>query len=104
MLSPAGDILYVLGPADAGGLCAYHVASGALTHSYTEGRHYAGLHQLPSGTLLAVGPEKPRLAFFSRPANRWYRRHQPARLGRVLSPRKPHQDPSLWRNATDVRI
>jgi hypothetical protein len=65
VLSPAGDILYVLGPASAGGLSAYDVASGALTASHSEGRQYAGLYQLPSGTLLAVGPESPRLAFFS---------------------------------------
>ena len=65
VLSPAGRTLYVLGPAGAGGLCAYDVASGALAGSYSEGRHYAGLYQLPSGTLLAVAPENPRLAFFS---------------------------------------
>jgi hypothetical protein len=65
VLSAAGDTLYVLGSAGAGGLCAYHVPSGALTGSYSEGRHYSGLYQLPSGTLLAVAPENPRLAFFS---------------------------------------
>lgn len=65
VLSPAGDTLYVLGPARTGGLSAYDVASGALTASYSEGRQYAGLSLLPSGTLLAVGPENPRLAFFS---------------------------------------
>ena len=65
VLSPAGRTLYVLGPAGAGGLSAYDVASGALAGSYSEGRHYAGLYQLPSGTLLAVAPENPRLAFFS---------------------------------------
>jgi hypothetical protein len=65
VLSPAGDILYVLGPASAGGLSAYDVASGALTASHSEGRQYDGLYQLPSGTLLAVGLESPRLAFFS---------------------------------------
>lgn len=65
VLSPAGDTLYVLGPAHAGGLCVYDVASGALAGSYSEGRQYAGLYQLPSGTLLAVAPENPRLAFFS---------------------------------------
>lgn len=65
VLAPAGDTLYVLGSAGAGGLCAYDVASGALTASFSEGRHYAGLYQLPSGALLAVGAENPRLAFFS---------------------------------------
>ena len=65
VLSSAGDTLYVLGPAGAGGLCVYDVASGALAGSYSEGRQYAGLYQLPSGTLLAVAAESPRLAFFS---------------------------------------
>ena len=65
VLSSAGDTLYVLGPAGAGGLCVYDVASGALAGSYSEGRQYAGLYQMPSGTLLAVAPENPRLAFFS---------------------------------------
>ena len=65
VLSPAGGTLYVLGSAAAGGICAYDMASGALAGSYSEGRHYAGLYQLPSGTLLAVAPENPRLAYFS---------------------------------------
>jgi len=65
VLSLAGDTCYVLGPAATGGLCAYDVGSGKLVGSYSEGRHYAGLYQLPSGTLLAVRPENPRLAFFS---------------------------------------
>jgi len=64
-LSPAGDICYVLGPAATGGLCAYDVGSGKLVGSYSEGHQYAGLYQLPSGTLLAVRPENPRLVFFS---------------------------------------
>jgi len=65
VLSAAGDTCYVLGPAATGGLCAYDVGSGKLVGSYSEGRQYAGLYQLPSGTLLAVRPENPRLAFFS---------------------------------------
>ena len=65
VLSPAGDTCYVLGPAGTGGLCAYDVGSGKLVGSYSEGRQYAGLYQLPSGTLLAVRPENPRLVFFS---------------------------------------
>src|SRR5208282_5448238 len=65
VLSPAGDTCYVLGPTATGGLCAYDVGSGKLVGSYSEGRHYTGLYQLPSGTLLAVRPENPRLAFFS---------------------------------------
>ena len=65
VLSPTGETLYVLGPAATGGLCAYDVGSGKLVASYSEGRHYYGLHQMPSGDLLAVLPENPRLAFFS---------------------------------------
>jgi hypothetical protein len=65
VLSPSGETLYVLGPEAAGGLCAYDVGSGKLAGSYSEGRQYAGLYQFPSGTLLAVRPENPRLAFFS---------------------------------------
>jgi hypothetical protein len=65
VLSPAGETMYVLGPAATGGLSAYHVGSGKLAASYSEGRQYHGLYQLPSGGLLAVRPENPRLAFFS---------------------------------------
>jgi hypothetical protein len=65
VLSPAGETLYALGPAATGGLCAYEVGSGRLTATYSEGRQYDGLYQLPSGTLLAVRPKNPRLAFFS---------------------------------------
>jgi hypothetical protein len=65
VLSPAGDTCYVLGPAPAGGITAYEVGSGKMVGSYSDGRQYAGLYQLPSGTLLAVGAENPRLAFFS---------------------------------------
>jgi hypothetical protein len=57
--------MYVLGSAAVGGLSAYQVRSGKLAASYSEGRHYYGLYQLPSGTLLAVQPKNPRLAFFS---------------------------------------
>jgi hypothetical protein len=65
VLSAAGDTCYVLGPAATGGICAYDVVSGKMAGSYSEGHQYAGLYQLPSGTLLAVRPENPRLAFFS---------------------------------------
>jgi len=65
VLSPAGDTCYVLGPAATGGICAYDVGSCKMVGSHSEGRQYAGLYQLPSGVLLAVRPENPRLAFFS---------------------------------------
>jgi hypothetical protein len=65
VLSPAGETIFVLGPAATGGLCAYEVGSGKLAATYSEGRQYYGLYQLPSGALLATRPENPRLAFFS---------------------------------------
>jgi hypothetical protein len=65
VLSPSGDTLYVLGGAKAGGLSAYDVATGALIASYSHGIRYSGLHQLPTGTLLAVSAANPRLTFFS---------------------------------------
>jgi hypothetical protein len=65
VLSPSGDTLFVLGGAGTGGISAYDVATGALNASYSQGRQYAGLYQMPSGTLLAVGATNPRLAFFS---------------------------------------
>lgn len=65
VLSPSGDTLFVLGGGGTGGISAYDVATGALTASYSQGRQYAGLYQMPSGTLLAVGATNPRLAFFS---------------------------------------
>jgi hypothetical protein len=65
VLSPSGDTLFVLGAAKTGGIAAYDVATGAMTASYSQGHQYAGLYQMPSGTLLAVGAANPRLAFFS---------------------------------------
>ena len=65
VLSAEGDTLYVLGGAKAGGVSAYEVATGKLARSYSYGRKYYGLYQLPSGVLLTVSPENPRLEFFS---------------------------------------
>jgi hypothetical protein len=65
VLSPAGDTLYVLGGAKTGGISAYDVATGKLAGSYSHGRQYFGLYQLPSGTLLTLSPANPRLEFFS---------------------------------------
>jgi hypothetical protein len=65
VLSPAGDTLYVLGGAQTGGISAYDVATGKLAGSYSHGRQYFGLYQLPSGTLLTLSPANPRLEFFS---------------------------------------
>jgi hypothetical protein len=64
VLSPDGDILYVLG-AKAGGLSGYDVGTGALRASYSHGQHYSGLYQLASGALLATGTASPRVSFFS---------------------------------------
>jgi hypothetical protein len=65
VLSPGGDTLYVLGGAKTGGISAYDVATGKLAGSYSHGRQYFGLYQLPSGTLLTLSPGNPRLEFFS---------------------------------------
>ncbi len=65
VLSPAGDVLYVLGARAVGGLAAYDVATGTLRASYSHGHHYCGLYQLSSGSLLAVGTDSPRVSFFS---------------------------------------
>jgi hypothetical protein len=65
VLSASGDTLFVVGGAKAGGIAAYDVATGALTASYSQGHQHSGLYQMPTGTLLAVGPVNPRLAFFS---------------------------------------
>ena len=56
--------MYVLGPATTGGLCAYEVGSGTLAGSYSEGHHYHGLYQLPSGALLAAAAGKPAARVF----------------------------------------
>ncbi|HSZ42660.1 MAG TPA: hypothetical protein VK817_22085 [Trebonia sp.] len=65
VLSPSGEQLYVLGGAKSGGLAVYDVASGKITGAYGDGRQYSGLYLLPSGTVLAVSQENPRLAYFS---------------------------------------
>jgi hypothetical protein len=65
VLSPAGDRLYVVGGASAGGLSSYDMATGALVASYSDGVQYTGVYQLASGTLLATGTASPRLSFFS---------------------------------------
>src|ERR1700744_819402 len=65
VLSAEGDTMYVLGPANTGGLHASEGSSGKLPPPYSEGSHYNGLHQMPGGTLLAVKPQNPRLAFFA---------------------------------------
>jgi hypothetical protein len=65
VLSPSGDLLYVLGGAKSGGLAVYDVATGKIAGAYGDGRQYSGLYLLPSGTLLAVSQENPRLAYFS---------------------------------------
>ena len=53
-LSPDGRVLYTLGAAGTGGLSAHDLATGELVAAHTDGAHYSGVYQLPSGTLLAV--------------------------------------------------
>lgn len=65
VLSPDGAVLYVLGGAKSGGLAVYDVVTGKLTGAYGDGRQYSGIYVLPSGTLLAISPDNPRLAYFS---------------------------------------
>jgi hypothetical protein len=66
-LSPDGTVLYTLGPASVGGLSAYDLATGDLVAAYGDGSHYAGVYQLPSGTLMAVNSTESgsQLGFFS---------------------------------------
>ena len=40
-------------------------STALLAGSYSHGRQYFGLYQLPSGTLLTLSPGNPRLEFFS---------------------------------------
>jgi hypothetical protein len=65
VLSPAGDVVYVLGGARAGGISAYNIFSGGMITSYSNGRQYSGLYGLPSGALLAIATQNPRLTFFA---------------------------------------
>jgi hypothetical protein len=53
-LSPDGRVLYTLGAASTGGVSAYDLATGELVAAHSDGAHYSGVYQLPSGTLLAV--------------------------------------------------
>jgi hypothetical protein len=66
-LSPDGEVLYTLGPAEAGGLAAYRLDSGALVSTFTGDRHYAAVYQLAGGALLAVDGQtaSPGLSYFS---------------------------------------
>ncbi|MGH3171730.1 MAG: hypothetical protein ACRDN0_38455, partial [Trebonia sp.] len=65
VLSPDGALLYVLGGATSGGLAVYDVATGKLAGAYGDGRQYSGVYMLPSGALLGISPDNPRLAYFS---------------------------------------
>lgn len=66
-LSADGTVLYTLGSAAVGGLSAYEIATGDLVATYSDGAHYSGVYQLPSGTLLAVNGNDSgsQLGFFS---------------------------------------
>ncbi|HEV2343421.1 MAG TPA: hypothetical protein VGS97_04955 [Actinocrinis sp.] len=66
-LSADGSVLYTLGSMAAGGLSAYDLSSGRLVATYGDGSHYAGVYQLPSGSVLGVVGEQTgsRLGFFT---------------------------------------
>lgn len=65
VLARAGDLVYVLGDAHIGGLAAYETTTGRLEESYTGDQQYSGLQLLPSGNLVAVATQSPKLNFFS---------------------------------------
>jgi hypothetical protein len=66
-LSSDGSVLYTLGSMAVGGLSAYDLSSGKLVATYGDGSHYAGVYQLPSGSVLGVvgEPTGSRLGFFT---------------------------------------
>ena len=67
LLVPVVALLAEAAPGDgtaAGpGLSAYDVASGRL-QAVTTARNYSAVYALPSGTLLAIAADNPRLSFF----------------------------------------
>jgi hypothetical protein len=63
VLSPAGETMYVLGPAATGGLCAYHVGSGKLAASYSEGRRITVFTSCPAGLARSAARKPPARVF-----------------------------------------
>jgi len=63
VLSADAKTVYTVGTAAGPGLSAYDVASGRL-QAATTARDYAAVYALPSGRLLAIASDNPRLSFF----------------------------------------
>jgi len=63
VLSADSKTVYTVGTAAGPGLSAYDVASGRL-QAVTTARNYSAVYALPSGTMLAIAADNPRLSFF----------------------------------------
>ena len=63
VLSADAKTVYTVGSAAGPGLSAYDVASGRL-QAATTARDYTAVYGLPSGRLLAIAADNPRLSFF----------------------------------------
>jgi hypothetical protein len=63
VLSADAKTVYTVGTAAGPGLSAYDVGSGRLQAAATT-RDYIAVYPLPSGRLLAIASENPRLSFF----------------------------------------
>jgi hypothetical protein len=63
VLSADAKTVYTVGTAAGPGLSAYDVASGRL-QAATTARDYTAVYALPSGRLLAIASDNPRLSFF----------------------------------------
>jgi len=64
-LNPSGDTLYVVGQSSDGGIAAYDTSSGQRTTAFTTGRPFAALTLLPSGNLLGLALEAPRVTLLT---------------------------------------
>lgn len=63
VLSADAKTVYAVGTAAGPGLSAYDVATGRL-HAAATARDYTAVYALPSGRLLAIASDNPRLSFF----------------------------------------
>jgi hypothetical protein len=63
VLSADAKTLFAVGTAAGPGVSAYDVRKGSL-QAVSTGRGYTAIYELPSGTLLAIASDSPRLSFF----------------------------------------